>query len=194
MRHALRESNSTMQQTIQYNNSVRQIARRRESSLVMAIRIIQNNLIQHGNSNKKSGEAREETGGEGSKRTTGDIKLKNQYNILTDKNLESATSSDTESNEKPNDKFKNLTKRTHDGRQNQKSIENGNADKAKKDDAGADKKTTTVIVGNSMVKYLNANRLRRCVVLSMPTGKHCSERKSKHKCDCIRAVKQKRKS
>ena len=54
-----------------------------------------------------------------------------------------------------------------------------------------DKKTTTVIVGDSM-GYLNANRLKRCVVLSMPTGKQYSERKSKNKCDCIRAVKQKR--
>ena len=78
--------------------------------------------------------------GEGSKRTTGDIKLKNQYDILTDKNLESASSSsDTESNEEPNDKFKHLTKGTHDRRQNQKSIEDGNADKAKKDDARTDR-------------------------------------------------------
>ena len=104
--------------------------------------------------------------GEGSKHTTGDIKLKNQYDILTDKNLESASSSsDTESNEEPNGKFKYLTKGTHDRRQNQKSMENGNADKAKKDDAGADKKMTTIIVGDSMAKYLNANRLKRCVVL-----------------------------
>ena len=34
-----------------------------KSSLVMDIRIIQNDLIQQGNSNKKSGEVREETGG-----------------------------------------------------------------------------------------------------------------------------------
>ena len=48
-------------------------------------------------------------------------------------------------------------------------IENVKADKTKKNnDAGADKKTTTVIVGDSMVKYLNANRLKR----SMPTGNH----------------------
>lgn len=68
--------------------------------------------------------------GEGSKRTTGDIKLKNQYDILTDKNLEFASLPSL--NEEPNDKFKNLTKGTHDRRQNQKSIENGKADKAKK--------------------------------------------------------------
>jgi hypothetical protein len=48
-------------------------------------------------------------------------------------------------------------------------IENVKADKTNKNnDAGADKKTTTVIVSNSMVKYLNANRLKR----SMPTGNH----------------------
>ncbi len=44
-----------------------------------------------------------------------------------------------------------------------------NPDKTKKNnDAGADKKTTIVIVGDSMVKYLNPNRLKR----SMPTGNH----------------------
>ena len=74
----------------------------------MAIRIIQNDLTQQGNSNKKSGEAREETGGginentwkkpkskhhserssslltnsgEGSKRTTGDIKSIRYLNL-----------------------------------------------------------------------------------------------------------------
>ena len=138
-------------------------------------------------SKKKSGEAREETGGgiddntrgkskskhqskrlisllsnsgENSKRKTGGIKLKNQYETLTDKNPESSSSSsDIESDEEPNDKLKSSTKGTHVRRQKKKLIENVKADKTKKNnDAGADKKTITVIVGDSiyMVKFLNA--------------------------------------
>jgi hypothetical protein len=106
--------------------------------------------------------------GENSKRKTGGIKLKNQYETLTDKNPESSSSSsDIESDEEPNDKFKSSTKGTHIRRQKKKLIENVKADKTKKNnDAGADKKTNTVIVGDSMVQYLNANRLKR----SRPTG------------------------
>ena len=112
-----------MQQTILQLSQTDKQLKEEQSSLVMAIRTIQNHLNQQGNSNKKSSEAREETGGginenmwkkpkskhqskrstslltnsgEGSKHATGDIKLKNQYDILTDKNLESASlSSDT---------------------------------------------------------------------------------------------------
>ena len=99
-----------------------------KSSLVTAIKIIQNDFNQLAISKKKSGKAREETGGNGdntwekckskhqskrptsllsnsgehSKRKTGGIKLKNQYEILTDKNPEfSSSSSDIESDEEP---------------------------------------------------------------------------------------------
>lgn len=44
--------------------------------------------------------------------------------------------------------------------------------KQKKDDAGADKKTTTVIVGDSMVKYLNANRLKK---VNIKIAKACKQ-------------------
>ncbi|CAB4025875.1 Hypothetical predicted protein [Paramuricea clavata] len=68
-----------------------------------------------------------------------------------------SSSCDIESDEEPNDKFKSSTKGTHVRRQKKKLIENVKADETKKNnDAGADKKTTTVIVGDSMVKYLNA--------------------------------------
>ena len=56
--------------------------------------------------------------GENSKRKTGGIKLKNQYEILTDKNPESSSSSsDIESDEESNDKFKSSRKGTHVRRQ-----------------------------------------------------------------------------
>ncbi len=193
---ALRESNNNMQQTISQLSQTNKQLEEEKSSLVTAIKIIQNDFNQLAISKKKSGKAREETGGNGdntwekckskhqskrptsllsnsgehSKRKTGGIKLKNQYEILTDKNPEfSSSSSDIESDEEPNDKFKSSTKGTHVRRQKKKLIENVKADKTKKNnDAGADKKTTTVIVGDSMVKYLNANRLKR----SMPTGNH----------------------
>ena len=193
----MRESNNNMQQTISQLSQTNKQLEEEKSSLVTAIKIIQNDFNQQVISKKKSGEAGEETGGdiddntweksksmhqskrlisllsnsgENSKRKTSGIKLKNQYETLTDKNPESSSSSsDIESDEEPNDKFKSSTKGTHVRRQKKKLIENVKADKTKKNnDVGADKKTTTVIVSDSMVKYLNANRLKR----SMPNGNH----------------------
>ncbi|CAB4003372.1 Hypothetical predicted protein [Paramuricea clavata] len=145
---ALRESNNNMQQTISQLSQTNKQLEEEKSSLVTAIKIIQNDFNQQAISKKKSGEAREESGGG------------------IDDNI---SSSDIESDEEPNDKFKSSTKGTHVRRQKKKLIENVKADKTKKNkDAGADKKTTTIIVGDSMVKYPNANRLIR----SMLTGNH----------------------
>ena len=76
----------------------------------MAIKIIQNDFNQQGTSNKKNDKAREETGGgidyHQIKRPTslqiktGDIKLENRFETLTDENSSYASlSSDTESDE-----------------------------------------------------------------------------------------------
>ena len=108
---ALRESNNNMQQTISQLSQTNKQLEEEKSSLVTAIKIIQNDFNQQAISKKKSGEAREETGGgiddntwekskskhqskrlisllsnsgENSKRKTGGIKLKNQYETLTD--------------------------------------------------------------------------------------------------------------
>ncbi|CAB4003213.1 Hypothetical predicted protein [Paramuricea clavata] len=103
-----------MQQTISQLSQTNKHFEEEQSSLVTAIKIIQNDFNQQAISRKKSGEAREETGGgiddnmwkkskskhqskrptsllsnsgENSKRKTGDIKLKNQYETLTTKIL-----------------------------------------------------------------------------------------------------------
>ncbi len=60
---ALRESNNNMQQTISQLSQTNKQLEEEKSSLVTAIKIIQNDFNQQAISKKKSGKAREETGG-----------------------------------------------------------------------------------------------------------------------------------
>ena len=101
---------------------------------------------------------------ESNKPKTDGIRLKNQYNILSDKNREStSSSSDTETDDEPNKEIKKPTKGTQSRKQkvaeNIRNIANKNND-------GTDKKMTAVIVGDSMIKYLNAKRLKRSMRLT----------------------------
>ena len=60
---ALRESNNNMQQTISQLSQTKKQLEEEKSSLITAIKIIQNDFNQQAISKKKSGEAREEIGG-----------------------------------------------------------------------------------------------------------------------------------
>ena len=62
---ALRESNNNMQQTISQLSQTNKQLEEEKSSLVTAIKIIQNDFNQLAISKKKSGKAREENGGNG---------------------------------------------------------------------------------------------------------------------------------
>ena len=92
------------------------------------------------------------------------IRLKSQYNILSDKKCEStSSSSDTETDDEPNKEIKKPAKGTQSRKQ---KVSEDVRNKANKNNDGTDKKMTAVILGDSMVKYLNAKSLKR----SMPTG------------------------
>jgi predicted nuclease with TOPRIM domain len=60
---ALRENNNNMKQTISQLSQTNKQLEEEKSSLVTAIKIIQKDFNQQAISKKKSGEAREETGG-----------------------------------------------------------------------------------------------------------------------------------
>ena len=69
----------------------------------------------------------------------------------------------TDTDDEPNKKIKKPVKGTKSRKQKMAAdVRN----KANKNNDGTDKKMTAVIVDDSMVKYLNAKRLKR----SMPTG------------------------
>ena len=192
----LLESNISMRQTISQLNQTNKQLEEEKSSLVTAVKIIQNYFNQLSAANKASSKVGEEPGDrigacggnnanawkkpkskhrsklptlstnscESNKPKTDGIRFKNQYNILSDKNREStSSSSDTETDDEPNKEIKKPAKETQNRKQKMaKDVRN----KASKNNDGTDKKMTAVIVGDSMVKYLNAKRLKR----SMPTG------------------------
>ena len=185
-----------MRQTISQLNQTNKQLEEEKSSLVTAVKIIRNDFNQLSAANKASSKVGEEPGDsigacggnnanawkkpkskhrgklltlstnncKSNKPKTDGIRFKNQ-NILSDKNREStiSSSSDTETDDEPNKETKKPAKGTQNRKQKMTEDVRNNANK---NNDGTDKKMTAVIVGDSMVKYLNAKRLKR----SMPTG------------------------